>query len=94
MEIGFDPAKSRMNLADGSRGFGFEIVAGFDFETAEIFEDDRFDYGEIRYIALGRIGPRVHVVVFTLREPVLWVISLRKANERETRRYVRYLEAG
>lgn len=92
MPIGFDPAKSARNIADRSRGFGFERAELLDFETAEIFVDDRFDYGEERYCGLGPIGNRVHAVVFTIREPLLWVISLRKANDREIKRYADYLK--
>jgi hypothetical protein len=49
--------------------------------------DTRRDYGETRYIALGHIGDRVHSLVFTPRGDALHVISLRKANRREVRRY-------
>lgn len=91
-EIGFDPAKSAANEADPTRGFGFDAAARFDFEAALIAEDDRNDYGETRYVGIGPLDGRVHVIVFTLRGPVLWVISLRKANKREIRRYGDYVE--
>jgi uncharacterized DUF497 family protein len=52
MDITFDPAKSARNEAE--RGFGFHAAADFDFAAALIWIDDRFDYPETRYSALGR----------------------------------------
>ena len=49
--------------------------------------DDRFDYGEARTLAFGRIGGRLFVCVFADRDAERRVISLRKANSREVRRY-------
>jgi uncharacterized DUF497 family protein len=54
-----------------------------------IIPDLRRDYGEARYWAVGPIGGRLHVLAFTMRGQVLRAISLRKANERERRRYER-----
>lgn len=87
MQIGFDPAKSERNAAE--RGLPFDLAAEFDFETALIGEDRRRDYGEIRWLALGLIGQRVHALCYTEREDGIRVISLRKANEREVKRYER-----
>ena len=49
--------------------------------------DDRFDYGEPRYRSVGQVEGRVFVVVYTPRGGRLRIISARKANERERRRY-------
>jgi len=54
--------------------------------------DDRFDYGEVREVAFGRINDRLFVCVYTDREAERRVISLRKANKREVRRYGENLE--
>ena len=85
MAISFDPAKSAANVQ--SRGLSFELAADFDWSTALIVEDIREDYGEARYQALGRIGDRLHMLVFTPRGGGVHVISLRKANSREVKRY-------
>jgi uncharacterized DUF497 family protein len=85
MEITFDPAKSARNIAE--RGISFERAREFDFEGALYLPDDRKDYGEKRIRAMGRIGRRLHVLVFTMRGPVLRVISLRKANRKEVQSY-------
>ncbi len=53
-----------------------------------VTDDDRKDYGERRRVAYGRIEGRLFVCVFTDREDVRRIISLRKANSRERRAYV------
>lgn len=85
MEVEFDPSKSDEN--ERTRGLSFSMVADFDFETALIGKDIRTDYGEDRWIGLGLIGRRVFVVAFTWRDDRLRVISFRKANARESKRY-------
>lgn len=53
-------------------------------------EDSRRKYGETRFIAVGPIaafGDRIFVVVYTWRGPIRRIISFRKANDREVRRY-------
>ncbi|MFT7723949.1 MAG: BrnT family toxin [Roseateles sp.] len=85
MDIDFDAAKSARNLAE--RGLAFERAAEFDFETAAFSVDTRRDYGEIRHRALGLLDGRVHALVFVETEKGIRVISFRKANPREVRRY-------
>jgi uncharacterized DUF497 family protein len=85
MEIEFDPDKSTMNVE--LRGLPFDLVADFDFDSALVARDTREDYGEDRFIALGLIGDRLHVVAYTMRDDRLRVISFRKANAREVERY-------
>ncbi len=65
----------------------FATVEKFNWETAILIEDDRRDYGEIRYRAMGLIGIRVHALVFTMRDSIVRVISLRKATRREVKNY-------
>ena len=69
------------------RGFGFDLVLRFDWSTAQITTDDRFDYGEERFRARGLIDRRLYILVFSLRSERLRVIYLRKANARERRAY-------
>lgn len=85
MRISFDPAKREQTLTE----------RGLDFADAELVfanllvenPDDRFDYGEERFITVGLLGNRMVVVVWTPRGDDRHVISMRKANEREQRRY-------
>ena len=64
---------------------------GFEWETAVVWPDTRRDYGEPRMVALGYIGLRIMSVVFVDRPPEQpterRIISLRKANTREVKRY-------
>ena len=85
MEIGFDPAKREWTLEH----------RGLDFAEAErVFEgpkftveDNRRDYGENRCLTYGRLDDRLVAIVWTPRDDVRHVISMRKANEREQRKY-------
>ncbi|GAB2788259.1 BrnT family toxin [Halomonas shantousis] len=85
MRIDFDPDKSARN--ERERGLPFTAAEHFDWEEALYTEDTRHDYPERRFVALGRIGQRVHVECFTPINGGVRVISFRKANEREVRRY-------
>jgi len=85
VDISFDAAKNERNVA--TRGISFEQAATFEWDGALIIEDTRLDYGERRFQALGRIGERLHMLVFTPRAGRAHVISLRRANKREVRRY-------
>jgi len=87
VEIEFDPAKDAANIA--KHGVSLQAAEGFDWDTAVEREDDRFDYGEARFVALGLIGDRLHVLVFTegSHEHAVRAISLRPAEKQETRFY-------
>jgi len=75
MRIEFDTNKNQQSIRE--RGLCFESVAMFDFETALIIEDVRYDYGEMRYRALGLVNGRLHVLVFTEIAHGIRVISSR-----------------
>ena len=77
-------AKNRKNIRD--HHLSFADFDGFDAEPL-VLVDDRFDYGETRYRAFGRIGGLGHCLVFTLRGEVMRLISFRRAHEKEIRRY-------
>ncbi|MBI3546703.1 MAG: BrnT family toxin [Gammaproteobacteria bacterium] len=85
MNISYDPGKNEKNIAE--RGISFEQAIEFEWSSALIVEDNRKDYGESRFQALGFIGKRLHVLVFTPRAGQVHVISLRKANRREVKQY-------
>jgi len=85
VEVTFDPAKNAHNI--DRRGLPFERAADFDFESALFAEDTRRDYGELRIRALGLLNRRLHALVFVETKRGIRVISLRKANRREVKRY-------
>ena len=59
----------------------------FDYENRLTVIDYRYDYGETRYTTLAKIENRVYVVAFTLRLSNIRLISARKANKKEVKRY-------
>ena len=83
MKIEYDNNKNQRDI--DLRGISFELVTELDFENA--LEVEQVIGGEIRYFALGRISSRLYVLVYTLRCDAIRVISLRKANKREVKRY-------
>lgn len=85
MPISFDPRKNERNIA--ARGISFELADEFEWDGALVVEDTRKDYGERRFQALGLIAGRLHALVFTPRSGAVHVISLRKANRREVKRF-------
>ena len=85
MEIQFDPSKNQRNIRE--RDLSFLRVATFNFSTALIEQDKRKPYTEARYIAIGYLGNRLHVLVFSETRHGIRVISFRKANAREVRYY-------
>ena len=89
MKVAFDPAKDAAKMA--KHGVSLTEAAGFEWGTAVVWPDTRRDYGEARMVALGYIGLRIMALVFVDRPPEQpterRIISLRKANSREVKRY-------
>ncbi len=77
--------KCAANIA--KHGVSFEAVEGFEWETALVRADTRADYGEVRLNGLGVIGDRLHMLTYTPRRNVTWIISLRRASRKEERFY-------
>ena len=71
-----------------ARGFGFEEVTGVFLDPARfVFPDNREDYGEERWTAFSLIEGRLFALTYTRRDEAIRIISARKANARERRRY-------
>lgn len=85
MDIEFDSAKNQRNLE--KHGIGLFQAQNFDFASALIEIDNRIDYGEQRFNALGWLNSRLYMLTFTPRGGKLRIISLRRANKREVRKY-------
>lgn len=84
MRIVFDPAKEAANLAK----HGVSLGRAADLEILAVVADDRRDYGEPRTRAFGMIDGEPYCLVFTVRDGAVRAISLRRAHEKEHRRYV------
>ena len=89
VSLTFDPAKDAANLA--KHGFALLDAVGFEWEAAVVWSDNRRDYGELRMVGLVPVNDRLFCVVFVDRPPEQpterRIISLRKANNREVKRY-------
>ena len=65
----------------------FTDADDFEWDTAIETIDDRYDYGEVRWVTIGFINKKLHVMVYTIRGNKIRIISLRKANRRESNYY-------
>ncbi|KQN24168.1 hypothetical protein ASF00_15010 [Sphingomonas sp. Leaf34] len=84
MEFTFDPEKDAANIA--KHGVSLAAFAGFDDDPI-VRIDGRYEYGEVRYRAYGRIAGRGFCIIFMRREAMIRLISFRRAHEKEMRRY-------
>ena len=84
MDIEFDPEKDALNKA---RRGGISLAAAQEFamDTALVALNDREDYGEDRWSAVGFIGEELYVLIFTERDGRIRPISLRMAEKAKRR---------
>ncbi len=81
----WDEAKRQSNIQKHGIDFvGIEKV--FAGKTVTI-QDDRFDYGEPRFITLGLLSGRLVVIAHTETNEVIRIISVRKATKNEEAHY-------
>ena len=81
MRFEWDEAKRRSNIQ--RHGFDFlDAEEVFEGETATI-QDDRFDYGERRFVTFGFFRGRVVTLVHAKTSEEVRVISFRKASKYE-----------
>ncbi len=85
MKITYDPNKRKKTLEERGLDFDDAIVV-FEGEVYE-FEDDRKNYGERRMITVGYLGGRMVIIGYVERGETRHIFSMRKANERETKKY-------
>jgi uncharacterized protein len=82
----WDEAKRLSNIKDHELDFiGCEVI--FD-GLVFVFEDTRVKYGEQRLCAIGWLKDAVVHMTYTEREDDFHVISLRKAEKHEIKRYI------
>ena len=88
LEFEWNTAKAKENLE--KHGISF-VTAAATFRNERLERiDDRQDYGEERWIALGRVGLEVYRVVFTWRsENRIRIISAQRASKDEKEIYYR-----
>jgi len=67
IETDYEWDEEKRQTNQSKHGVDFKIVVGFDWKTAQIEENRRFNYSEIRYIATGLIELTVYSFSFTYR---------------------------
>jgi uncharacterized DUF497 family protein len=88
LEFEWDEAKARNNLEKHRVSF-LTAAAIFLNERLERI-DDRKEYDELRWVALGRVDSEVYRVVFAWRgENLIRIISAQKASKDEREIYYR-----
>jgi uncharacterized protein len=87
-EFEWDDAKAEANLTKHKISFR-EAQRVFDDFFALVEQDLSEDFGEDRFLATGMVEGVLIVVVYTERGERIRLISARKANSNEQRRYYR-----
>ena len=83
MPYEWDEDKRLGNIA--KHGIDFVLIDEFDWATVK--EERSVRHNEERVFALGYVGGRLHAVAYIERGANARIISMRKANPREMRRY-------
>ena len=85
LAITYDPDNDAADLAK----HGISLVIGHAVLANAVTTrmDDRFAYGEERFVTFGYADDRLHVAVYTVRGDAIRLISVRKANQREQQRH-------
>ena len=82
----WDEEKAAANVA--KHGIRFDYAARVFLDPHRIeMPDDREEYGEVRYKTIGMVDNRVLVVVYTIRNGNIRLISARRAERYEQRQY-------
>jgi uncharacterized DUF497 family protein len=92
LQFEWDRPKAAQNIA--KHGLPFEYAARVFLDPHRLdSEDTRYDYREERRLTVGSIEGRVYAVAYTMRGEIIRLISARKANHRERRKYREALSA-
>jgi uncharacterized protein len=89
MRLEGDAVKNRSNLA--KHGLDFADAESVFAGPCVTFVDDRFNYGEERFITLGLLAGRLVAIAHAPRGETTRIISMRKGNRREEKIYQKRL---
>ncbi len=90
MKFEWDENKNQINIEKHSIDFN-DVKNIFQNERLTA-TDNRRDYGETRKISIGKIVNHVCIAVYTERKNMVRIISARKANQRERRKYYEFIK--
>jgi uncharacterized DUF497 family protein len=91
MAITSNPVKRAAALRDRQLDFD-DAAKVFEDPYRATIVDDRFEYGEKRYITAGYLDRRMVVIVWTARGDDHHVISMRHCHAKEERRWRRKID--
>jgi uncharacterized DUF497 family protein len=86
MRISFDLAKDASNRI--KHGVSLALARELDWDSALVWADDRYDFDELRMVALAPKTNTLYYVSFVDRGNLRRIISLRPATRREVQHYV------
>jgi len=86
VRISFDLAKDASNRI--KHGVSLALARELDWDSALVWADDRYEYDELRMIALAPKSNELFYVSFVDRGSLRRIISLRPATRREVKHYV------
>jgi uncharacterized DUF497 family protein len=83
VKITFDPVKRLVTLQERGLDFATDAEKVFASDDTVTFADDRFNYGEVRWLTIGWMNGRTVVMVWTDRAPNRHIISMRYCHAKE-----------
>ena len=86
MRFTFAPAKQSSNIKKQVYDLA-DAQKVIESRRTLTFEDNRFDYGETRFVTMGLLSDVVVVIVTAETESEIRVISMRKADKHEQKIY-------
>ena len=86
MRLTYDPRKDTENIR--RHGVSLKLAAELDWDSALAWIDTRFNYEELRLIALAPESRVLYYVAFVDHLNERRIISLRRATRREVKHYV------
>lgn len=89
MRFEWDEEKRLSNLK--KHGFDFADAVKIFTPDALTILDDRFDYGEVRFITFGLLNGETVAVAHTEEEETIRIISIRKAEKDEEIEYFKQI---
>lgn len=92
MRFEWDEEKRTANLR--KHGIDFADVEDVFADEVYTIVDDRFDYGEIRYLSLGLLFGEVIAISHTETDEIIRLISARKAEKHEQETYFKAIRHG
>ncbi len=87
MKFEWDEEKRFSNIK--KHGIDFADIWRFFESERVIFIDNRFDYGELRFVSIGILAARIITITYTETDEITRIITARKSTKNEQNKYIR-----